>query len=275
MQIQGLAVLRQKTGLKNTDTISWRKKEALMRWHQKGLKEVVEDLRTSLQGLSTEESKSRLEKYGHNELKEGKKRTLMGMFLDQFKDFMIIVLMVAAVVSGIMGDAADTIAIIVIVVVNAVIGFVQEYRAEKAMAALKLMAAPSATVLRNGNHSSIPASEVVPGDVVLLEAGRVIPADLRLLESAQLKVEEAALTGESVPAEKTTAPLHDEVIPLGDRRNMAYKGTVVSYGRGKGVVVGTGMETELGRIATMLQTEEEVKTPLQKRLARFGQRLAV
>ncbi|MBM4064776.1 MAG: cation-translocating P-type ATPase [Planctomycetes bacterium] len=246
-----------------------------MRWHQNDINAVIEDLKSSLQGLSTEESKRRLEEYGPNELKEGKKKTPLGMLLDQFKDFMIIVLIAAAVISGIIGDAADTIAIIVIVALNAVIGFVQEYRAEKAMEALKMMAAPSATVLRDGHHLTLPASELVPGDIVLLEAGRVVPADLRLLESAQLKVEEAALTGESVPVEKLTTRLHEEMIPLGDRRNMAYKGTVVSYGRGKGVVVGTGMETELGRIATMLQTEEEVKTPLQKRLARFGQRLAI
>ena len=246
-----------------------------MRWHQKGLKEVVEDLRTSLQGLSTEEARRRLEEYGPNELKAGKKKTLLGRFLDQFKDFMIIVLMAAAVIAGVMGEVNSIIAIVVIVILNAIIGFVQEYRAEKAMEALKMMAAPFATVLRDGHHKALPASELVPGDIVILEAGRIVPADLRLLESAQLKVEEAALTGESVPAEKMTVQLHEEMIPLGDRRNMAYKGTVVSYGRGKGVVVGTGMETELGRIATMLQTEEEVKTPLQKRLARFGQRLAV
>ena len=246
-----------------------------MRWHQKGLKEVVEDLRTSLQGLSSEEARRRLEEYGPNELKEGKKKTLLGRFLDQFKDFMIIVLMAAAVIAGVMGEVNSTIAIVVIVILNAIIGFVQEYRAEKAMEALKMMAAPFATVLRDGHHKTLLASELVPGDIVLLEAGRIVPADLRLLESAQLKVEEAALTGESVPVEKLTAQLHEEMMPLGDRRNMAYKGTVVSYGRGKGVVVGTGMETELGRIATMLQTEEEVKTPLQKRLARFGQRLAV
>src|SRR3990167_3440374 len=246
-----------------------------MRWHQKGLKEAVEDLGTSLQGLSSEEVRKRLDEYGPNELKEGKKKTPLMMLLDQFKDFMIIVLIASAVIAGALGEVADTIAIMVIVVLNAIIGFVQEYRAEKAMEALKMMAAPTATVLRDGHTSNIASSDVVPGDVVLLEAGRVVPADLRLIESAQLKVEEAALTGESAPVEKSTAPLHDEMIPLGDRRNMAYKGTIVSYGRGKGVVAATGMETELGRIASMLQSEEEVKTPLQKRLVIVGKRLAL
>src|SRR3972149_6708249 len=188
---------------------------------------------------------------------------------------MIMVLIAAAVIAGIMGEAADTVAIVVIVVVNSVIGFVQEYRAEKAMEALKQMAAPAAAVLRDGATVLIPTSSVVPGDIVLLEAGRVIPADLRILESAQLKIEEAALTGESVPVEKSISPLHDEMIPLGDRKNMAYKGTMVSYGRGKGIVVATGMETELGRIAAMLMSEEEVKTPLQRRLSIVGRRLAM
>ena len=246
-----------------------------MSWHLKDISTVIEELGCSIQGLSLTEAEKRLQKYGPNELKEKKKKTPFIMFLDQFKDFMILVLIAAAIVSGIIGEPSDTIAIIVIVVLNAVIGFVQEYRAEKAMAALKSMAAPSATVLRDGSPVNIPASQLVPGDIVLLEAGNIVPADLRLIESVQLKIEEAALTGESVPVEKHTKPLHDEHLPIGDRKNMAYKGTFVTYGRGKGIVVATGMDTELGRIATMLQEEEEVKTPLQKRLASFGKKLAI
>jgi Ca2+-transporting ATPase len=248
---------------------------ANMRWHQKSIENIFDELRTSPHGLSEDEAKKRLEKYGLNVLKEKKKKTPFMMFLEQFRDFMILVLIAAAIISGIIGELSDTIAIVVIVVLNAVIGFVQEYRAEKAMAALKKMAAPTATVIREGKPADISASELVPGDIVLLDAGKIVPADMRLIEVAQLKVEEAALTGESIPVEKHTKPLHDEILPLGDRKNMAYKGTTVSYGRGTGIVVGTGMETELGRIATMLQEEEEVKTPLQKRLAGFGQKLAI
>ncbi|MDQ7837929.1 MAG: cation-translocating P-type ATPase [Thermodesulfobacteriota bacterium] len=246
-----------------------------MRWHQKKTGEVIEDLGSSLKGLSPDEAEKRLREYGPNELKEKKKKTPFMMLLDQFKDFMILVLMAAAVISGIIGEPSDTIAIVVIVILNAILGFTQEYRAEKAMAALKKMAAPTATVIRNGTPENIPASRLVPGDVVLLEAGKVVPADLRLTEAAQLKVDEAALTGESVPVEKHTKALHDELLPIGDRKNMAYKGTFVTYGRGVGIIAATGMETELGKIATMLQEEEEVKTPLQKRLTTFGRKLAI
>lgn len=244
-------------------------------WHQKELKEILEELRTTPQGLSMEEARRRLDEYGPNELKEKKKKTPFIIFLDQFRDFMILVLIAAAVVSGIIGEPSDTIAIIVIVMLNAVIGFVQEYRAEKAMAALKKMASPLATVIRDGQATNIPSVELVPGDIVLLEAGNVVPADLRLIEAIQLKIEEAALTGESVPVEKGINLLKEEHLSLGDRKNMAYKGTIVTYGRGRGVVVATGMNTELGRIATMLQEEEEVKTPLQKRLQAFGKRLSI
>ncbi len=246
-----------------------------MHWHQKKIEEVIEELGSSLQGLSSADADKLLLEHGPNELAEKKKRTLFMMFLDQFKDFMILVLIAAAVVSGVIGEAADTIAIIVIVVLNAIIGFVQEYRAEKAMAMLRKMSAQSALVLRDGSPASVPTAQLVPGDVVILETGKIVPADLRLIETAQLKIEEAALTGESLPVEKHTEPLRDEQLSIGDRKNMAYKGTIVSYGRGRGIITASGMATELGKIATMLQEEEEVKTPLQKRLAAFSQKLAV
>lgn len=246
-----------------------------MHWHQKDLNTVIEDLGTSAQGLSSEEALRRLREYGPNELIEKKKKTSFMMFLDQFKDFLIIVLIGAAIIAGTVGKPTDAAAILAIVILNAIIGFIQEYRAEQAMAALKKMAAPTAIVLRNGTPVNIPASEIVPGDMVLLEAGHIVPADMRLAESANLKVEEAALTGESVPVEKHTKLLRDEHLPIGDRKNIAYQGTIVTYGRGAGIVIETGMNTEMGRIAAMLQKAEDVKTPLQRRLAIFGRKLAL
>ncbi|MDP3540998.1 MAG: cation-translocating P-type ATPase [Elusimicrobiota bacterium] len=243
--------------------------------HQQSVDEVLAALKTSAAGLSPEESAARLARHGPNELVEKEKRTLFSMFLDQFKDFMILVLIGAAVVSGIVGDAVDTVAIIVIVVLNAALGFSQEYRAEKAMAALKRMAAASASVLRGGAAATVPASGLVPGDVVLLQAGDVVPADVRLIEAARFSAEEAALTGESVPVEKSTDALAGADRSIGDRVNMAFKGTAVAAGRATAVVTATGMKTELGRIAGMLQDEDEVKTPLQKRLIAFGKRLAL
>lgn len=246
-----------------------------MGWHQKNIEGILEELASSPQGLSPDEVFRRREIYGLNELDEKKKKTVLSMFIDQFMDFMILVLIAAAIISAFIGELTDTIAIFVIVILNAVIGFVQEYRAEMAMAALKKMAALSATAIRDGQPRTVSASELVPGDVVILEAGMVVPADMRLLESAHLKLEEAALTGESLAVEKHTHALDDELLPIGDRKNMAYKGTFVTYGRGTGIVVTTGMNTELGKIATMLQEGEEVRTPLQKRLAVFGQKLAL
>lgn len=246
-----------------------------MRWHLKETSQVIEELGTSLNGLSQTEAQERLRKYGPNELLERKKKSPFIMFLDQFKDFLIIILIIAAVIASAVGELIDTLAIIAIVIINAIIGFIQEYKAEKAMAALKKMAAPKATVLRDGVPSNILASEIVPGDIVLLEAGQIVPADMRLFEVVNMKVDEAALTGESVPVEKHIAPLHDEHLPLGDRKNMVYQGTIVTYGRGAGVVVATGMDTEMGKIATMLQEEKDPKTPLQQRLAAFGKKLAL
>ncbi|MBN1573369.1 MAG: cation-translocating P-type ATPase [Deltaproteobacteria bacterium] len=243
--------------------------------HLLSSEEVFRLLGASPKGLLPGEAAARLARYGPNELKEKRKKHPLMMLFDQFSDFMIIILIAAAVIAGFIGEASDAIAIVVIVVLNAVIGFVQEYRAEKAMEALKKMASPATTVLRNGIPATVQSSDLVPGDVVVLEAGNIIPADLRLIEAVRLKVEEAALTGESLPVEKDTDPLKEVDIPLGDRRNMAYRGTFVAYGRGAGVVVATGMETEIGKIAAMLQSGEEVKTPLQKRLTRLGKKLAI
>jgi Ca2+-transporting ATPase len=192
-----------------------------MHWHQKNSEDVIKELGSSLQGISATRAQELLLKHGPNELTEKKKKTLLLMFLDQFKDFMILVLIAAAIISGIIGEASDTIAIIVIVALNAVIGFVQEYRAEKAMALLRKMAAQFALVIRDGTPVNIPASQLVPGDIVILEAGKIIPADMRLIEAAQLKAEEAALTVESLPVENHTKPLHDDRLPIDDRKNIA------------------------------------------------------
>ncbi|EIC28090.1 cation-translocating P-type ATPase [Methylomicrobium album] len=226
-------------------------------------------------GLNQDEARQRLAAYGPNVLREPRRRSMARMFFSQFADFMIIVLILAGAVSGFIGELTDTVTIIVIVVLNAVIGFAQEYRAEQAIIALKRLASPIAQVLRDGEIRTVAAHELVPGDLVLLEAGNVVPADLRLLDVARLKVEEAALTGESHPAEKTGALIKELDSPLGDRHNMAYKGSVATYGRGVGIVIATGMDTELGKIAELLHRERETKTPLQQRLARFGQRLSL
>lgn len=245
-----------------------------MVWYQADVTDVIAKLKTTDKGLSVEEARTRLDQYGTNEIREGKKDTPFQILLRQFTDFMIIILIIAAIISGILGDLVDTIAIVAIVVVNAIIGFVQEYRAEKAMQALKQMAVANTRVKRAGRVQNVSSIELVPGDIVLLDAGDVVPADLRLLEAKQLKIEEASLTGESVPSEKNIAALKEDNIPIGDRVNLAFKGTHVTYGKAVGIVVATGMETELGRIAEML-SEERLKTPLQKRLTHLGKRLAV
>src|SRR5512143_1987962 len=225
-------------------------------------------------GLTVAAAASRLERVGPAVRREAGRRRPLVMLASQFTDFMILVLIAAAVIAGIIGEPQDTIAIVVIVLLNGIIGFAQEYRAERAMAALKRMASPQARVIRDGQSALVDATDLVPGDLVALEAGNILPADLRLTELAALKVDESALTGESQPVDKRLAPLHEADLPLGDRLNLAYKGTVVTYGRARGLVVATGMQTELGRIATLLAGESG-RTPLQKRLARFGQHLAL
>lgn len=243
-------------------------------WYQLDVSDVADRLQSPEQGLTTAEVESRQAEYGLNELVEKQRKSVWMMFLDQFKDFMILVLIAAAVVSGIIGEPADTIAITVIVLLNAILGFVQEYRAEKAMAALKKMAAPSANVLRGGKVTTLPVNQLVPGDRVMLEAGNIVPADMRLTEAVQLQIDEAALTGESLAVEKQTGQLTEEELPLGDRKNLAFKGTLITKGHGQGIVTETGMLTQLGQIAALLQDQEQGRTPLQKRLATFGQKLA-
>ena len=245
-----------------------------MNWHRLSIEETFELLDTTPQGLAASDAEEKLLQYGPNELQEGKKKSIAGMLLAQFKDVMILILLAAAIISGIIGDLTDTIVILIIVLLNAVIGFFQEYRAEKAMQALKQMAVTQARVLREGNSNWIPATALVPGDVVLLEAGNAVPADIRIVESVNLKIEEAALTGESHAIDKITHSLETDDLPIGDRSNMAFKGTFVTYGRGTGIVIATGMQTELGRIARMLQ-EEETLTPLQQRMASFGKNLSI
>lgn len=244
-----------------------------MNWHLLNLEELKEIFGYKPKGLQQIDVDEKLSTHGPNELIRQKKKPLWLKFLKQFQDFMIIVLMASAVISGVMGDITDTVIILVIVFLNATIGFVQEYRAEKAVEALRNMAAPNATVIRDGNLRIIPAKELVPGDKVLLEAGQIVPADIRLTEVHNLKVQEAALTGESHDVEKHMLELKGEDMPLGDRKNMAFKGTLVTNGRADGIVVQTGMDTEMGKIARLL-SGEDTTTPLQKRMTEFGKKLS-
>jgi Ca2+-transporting ATPase len=245
-------------------------------WHTLSAQAIADRLGVTVRlGLGADEVARRRERHGPNALREAPPRHWSAMLLGQFRDFLILVLLAAAALAGLTGDLQDVVVILAIVILNAVIGFVQEYRAEAAIHALRRMAAPSASVRRDGRVEIMPADRIVPGDVVLLEAGAIVPADLRLVECAELAAQEAALTGESHAVNKLAQPLEDPALPIGDRINMAYKGTIVARGRGVGICVATGMETELGRIARLLAEAESSQTPLQLRLARFGQRLSL
>jgi len=251
-------------------------------WHALEIQEAMDTLEAGPKGLTSAEASRRLQKFGYNELVERKRVTPFQIFLNQFKDIFVIMLLVAIIFSIIIGwykggefeEYVDAITIGAIVALNAVVGFVQEYRSEKAIEAMKKLAAPRARVLRDGKETIVPAREVAPGDIIVLEAGDRIPADARLFEAVELKTEEAALTGESTPIEKTTEVI-DEKTPVSDRRNMVFMGTHTTYGRGKAVVVATGMNTEFGKIAEMVQTVEEEETPLKQKLERFAKKLAI
>ncbi|MDK2896663.1 MAG: P-type Ca2+ transporter type [Candidatus Atribacteria bacterium] len=244
-------------------------------WHSLPQEEVLRILGTDPErGLSSAEVKKRLTDHGANTLPKGKKKAIWAMFLDQFKDFLVIILIAACVLSVFVGEITDALVILAILVINAILGVTQEKKATQALEALKQMTVPECEVLREGKLMKISSEELVPGDIVLLREGDFIPADLRLLESHALRVDEASLTGESVPVEKTV-DLVEEDVSLADRLNMGYSGTLVTYGRGKGVVVATGLEREIGKIAQIIEQEEEVTTPLQKRLAGLGKLLGV
>ena len=239
--------------------------------HAKPIGTVVSGLQANIEkGLSQKEAHDRLEKYGPNELTERPRPGFFKLLIDQFNNFLVIILIVAAGISLFLGEYIDSIAIMVIVILNSVVGVIQESKAEKAIAALKKMAAPNAQVIREGHQITIPAREIVTGDIVLLEAGNYVPGDMRLVESVNLKVEEASLTGESVPVEKNAAVVLNKEIPLGDRKNTVFMSTLITYGRGRGLVTGTGMHTQIGLIAEMLQSYENEDTPLQKKLEHMG-----
>ena len=255
-------------------------------WHNLSLDEVFQETHSRHSGLTSSEVQERLDQYGHNEIREEKKASVWGLIAEQFKSVLIIILIVAVVLSLIIGltnyepggglpeEIVDAIVIFAIVIAVVVLGFIEEYRSEKSLAALKKMAALTATVVRDNKDVEIPAREIVPGDIVILNTGDKIPADLRLIEAHNLSTLEASLTGESTSIEKTTSQVQGAEVSVGDRLNMAFSGTTVTYGRGKGIATGTGMQTEFGKIASMLQEVEEEETPLQKNLARVGKWIA-
>ncbi len=242
-------------------------------WRALDADAALRHLATSPQGLTTDEARQRLERYGPNQLAEAPPSSFWAKLWDQFNNFVVWLLIVAAVVSAALGDWVEAAAIMAIVILNAVLGLVQESRAEQALAKLRQMAAPEAHVMRDGRRQVVPARDIVPGDIVLLEAGNYVPADVRLLESINLRIDESALTGESSPVTKDATIVIRDNVPVGDQKNMAFMGTVVSYGRGRGVVVSTGMRTQLGMIAQMLHAVEIEPTPLQKRLDELGRTL--
>ncbi|MEK3884422.1 calcium-translocating P-type ATPase, SERCA-type [Paenibacillus sp. PL2-23] len=242
-----------------------------MKWHQLGAEELLASLGSSGgSGLKPSAAAERLEKDGHNELAEGKKVSPILLFLNQFKDFMVLILMGATLISGLLGEYLDAITIIAIIVLNAVLGFMQEFRAERSLRALKELSAPAAKVMRGGELVTVPARELVAGDIVYLESGDRVPADLRFIEANSCYVEESALTGESVPVGKHAAAIGEEDLPLGDQRNVGFMGTMVTRGTAKGVVIRTGMATEMGKIAGLIQDTETMETPLQHRLEQLG-----
>ncbi len=241
-------------------------------WHSIEIDNVLRKLDSNIKGLTDEDAKERLEKFGYNELPKKKKTTALKIFLGQFRNFLVILLIFATVLSLFLGEIIEAIVMFSIILLSAVLGFIQEYKAEKAIEALERISAPTAKILRNSRELKIPARELVPGDIILLETGDIVPADSRIIEVSSLQIDEASLTGESVPSNKVIEPFKPHV-SIADQENMAFMSTVVTYGKGKGVVTNTGMETELGNIATSIQTTKDVQTPLQLRFAEMAKQI--
>ncbi len=250
------------------------RRKKMKQYYQMGSDETRMDINGSLESLSSEKARENQKKYGPNELQEEKKKSVGMIFLEQYKDFLVIILIISAIISGFLGDAESAIVILIVITINAILGTVQTVKAEKSLNSLKKLSGPEAKVERDGIVTQIPSREVTVGDIVILEAGDQVPADGRIIEQASLKIDESALTGESIPVEKSEDTIEKEV-PLGDRVNMAFSGSFVTYGRGKYVVTGIGMETEVGKIASLLKTTSEKKTPLQVNLDQFGQKLSI
>ena len=242
--------------------------------YQQTVEEVLDHVESRESGLASEQVKRSREKCGWNELAEGKKKSILQIFFEQYKDFLVLILIASAVISGMLGDVESAAVIVIVITINAILGTVQTVKAEQSLQSLKKLSGPEAKVLRDGVAVQLPARELVVGDVILLEAGDMIPADGRLIENASLKVDESALTGESLAVEKSTDTILTEA-PLGDRTNMLFSGSFVTYGRGKAVVTDVGMQTEVGKIAGLLKSTSEKQTPLQANLDDFGKKLSI
>ena len=253
----------------------------MINWYHEEVEAIVKELHTDIQnGLTKQQVEINREKFGKNELQAKKKKSLFIKFLEQFKDFMIIVLIIAAIVSGAVGIAegegiTDTVIILIVVIVNAIIGVAQENKAEKSLEALQKMSAHASKVIRDGQMMVIASKELVPGDIVVLDTGDYVPADLRIIEAINLKSQESALTGESVPVEKYAESISEREVAIGDRSNMLFSSSLITYGRGKGIVVETGMNTEVGKIAAIINDTEEGTTPLQEKLNKLGKTLGI
>lgn len=237
--------------------------------------ELLQELNSSMNGLTTEEAKKRLEQYGYNKLQEGKRKGVLQVFAEQFADLLVVILIIAAIISAITGGVEGTIVILAVLILNAILGTVQHFKAQKSLDSLKAMAAPNARVIRDGQKMEVPAAELVPGDILLLEAGDVTAADGRVLQNFSLQVSESALTGESENVNKIDTPIDQDELPLGDRLNMVYSSSLVSYGRAVVLVTGTGMQTEIGKIADLMESAQEKATPLQRSLDDFSKKLSI